>query len=121
MKPNESPILLSLMCGLMLAGSLAAQTVRLGNEVLAEGGKFAAGLDVGFLWECSGTREFGFGELARDYVGREPTPVEAAGVLIKLHAAPMYFYRRGRGRFQAAPENQARKLARDHACSMSSK
>jgi exoribonuclease II len=73
-------------------------------EVLAEGGKFAVGLDVGFLWECSGTREFGFEELARDYVGREPTPVEAAGVLIKLHAAPMYFYRRGRGRFQAAPE-----------------
>ena len=73
-------------------------------EVLAEGGKFAAGLEVGFLWECSGTREFGFEELARDYVGREPTPVEAAGVLMKLHAAPMYFYRRGRGRFQAAPE-----------------
>jgi exoribonuclease II len=73
-------------------------------EVLAEGGRFASGLDVGFLWECSGTREFGFEDLARDYVGREPTPVEAAGVLMKLHAAPMYFYRRGRGRFQAAPE-----------------
>ena len=73
-------------------------------EVLAEGGKFAAGLDVGFLWECSGTREFGFEELAREYVGREPTPVESAGVLMKLHAAPMYFYRRGKGRFQAAPE-----------------
>jgi exoribonuclease-2 len=26
-------------------------------------------------------------------------------VLIKLHSAPMYFYRRGRGRFQAAPED----------------
>jgi exoribonuclease-2 len=30
--------------------------------------------------------------------------VEAAGVLIKLHSAPMYFHRRGKGRFQAAPE-----------------
>ena len=50
-------------------------------------------------------REFGFEDLAREYVGREPTPVEAAGVLIKLHAAPMYFYRRGKGRFQAAPED----------------
>ena len=57
-----------------------------------------------FLWECSGAREFGFEELARDYVGREPTPVEAAGVLMKLHRAPMYFYRRGRGRYQPAPE-----------------
>jgi exoribonuclease-2 len=73
-------------------------------EVLAEGSRFAEGLDIGFLWECSGAREFGFEELAREYVGREPTPGEAAGVLMKLHSAPMYFYRRGRGRFQAAPE-----------------
>jgi exoribonuclease II len=73
-------------------------------EVLAEGAKFAADLDVGFLWECAGTCEFGFEDLAREYVGREPTPVEAAGVLMKLHSAPMYFYRRGKGRFQAAPE-----------------
>jgi exoribonuclease-2 len=73
-------------------------------EVLAEGSKFAAGLDIGFLWECSAAREFGFEELAREYVGREPTPGEAAGVLMKLHGAPMYFYRRGRGRFQPAPE-----------------
>jgi len=73
-------------------------------ELLAEAEKFSRDLEVGFLWECSGAREFGFQELAREYVGREPTPVEAAGVLMKLHAAPMYFYRRGKGRFQAAPE-----------------
>jgi exoribonuclease-2 len=75
-----------------------------GAELLAGAEKFAEELDIGFLWECSGTREFGFRDLAKDYVGREPSPVEAAGVLIKLHAAPMYFYRRGKGRFQAAPE-----------------
>ena len=73
-------------------------------ELLAEAEKFARDLDVDFLWECSGAREFGFSDLAREYVGREPSPVEAAGVLIKLHSAPMYFYRRGKGRFQAAPE-----------------
>ena len=73
-------------------------------ELLAAAEKFAGDLELEFLWECSGAREFGFEDLARDYVGREPTPVEAAGVLMKLHAAPMYFYRRGRGRFQAAPE-----------------
>ena len=54
-------------------------------ELLAAAEKFAAGLEVDFLWECSGAREFGFEELAREYVGREPTPVEAAGVLMKLH------------------------------------
>jgi exoribonuclease-2 len=73
-------------------------------ELLGEAQKFADGLDVQFLWECSAAREFGFQELARDYVGREPSPVEAAGVLMKLHGAPMYFYRRGKGRFQPAPE-----------------
>jgi exoribonuclease-2 len=73
-------------------------------ELLGDAENFSRQLDTHFLWECSGGREFGFEELAREYVGREPTPAEAAGVLIKLHSAPMYFYRRGRGRYQAAPE-----------------
>jgi exoribonuclease-2 len=73
-------------------------------ELLGEAESFSRGLEIDFLWECSGAREFGFEELAREYVGREPTPAEAAGVLMKLHSAPMYFYRRGRGRFQPAPE-----------------
>jgi exoribonuclease II len=73
-------------------------------QLLGEAESFSQGLETHFLWECSGTREFGFEELAREYVGREPTPAEAAGVLMKLHSAPMYFYRRGRGRFQPAPE-----------------
>jgi exoribonuclease-2 len=77
-------------------------------ELFVQAGKFAQELDVNFLWECSGSREFGFRELAQDYVGREPSPVEAAGVLMKLHSAPMYFYRRGKGRFQAAPEETLR-------------
>jgi len=75
-----------------------------GAELLEQARQFAAGLDAEFLWQCSGGAEFAFQDLARDYVGRAPTPVESAGVLIKLHSAPMYFYRRGRGRFQAAPE-----------------
>jgi exoribonuclease-2 len=73
-------------------------------ELLGEAEKFSRGLEIHFLWECSGALEFGFQDLAREYVGREPTPAEAAGVLMKLHSAPMYFYRRGKGRFQAAPE-----------------
>ena len=79
-----------------------------GAELLAAAEKFAQGLDVSFLWECSGAREFGFRELAQDYVGREPSAVEAAGVLMKLHSAPMYFYRRGKGRFQPAPAETLR-------------
>lgn len=74
------------------------------GELLEAAGKFAAGLDSDFLWQCSGGGEFGFEELAREYVGREPLAAESAGVLLKLHSAPIYFHRRGRGRYQAAPE-----------------
>jgi exoribonuclease-2 len=83
-----------------------------GAELLAAARAYAAGLEIDFLWQCCGGAEFGFQELAREYVGREPNAVEAAGVLLKLHSAPMYFYRRGRGRYQAAPaETLARALA----------
>src|SRR5258708_2093696 len=74
-----------------------------GAELLVEAQRFAAGLDAEFLWQCCGVREFGFQELAREYVGRQPSAAEATGVLMKLRSAPVYFYRRGRGGFPAAP------------------
>jgi len=61
-------------------------------------------IDLDFLWECCGTDEFGYADIARDYCGHPPSPVESAGLLLKLHGAPMYFYRKGKGRFKAAPE-----------------
>ena len=33
-------------------------------QLLGEAESFSRGLEVGFLWECSGAREFGFEELA---------------------------------------------------------
>jgi len=71
--------------------------------LLEQARQYAEGLDTDFLWQCCGPNEFSFEDLARDYVGRAPTPVEAAGVLMKLQAAPMYFHRKSRGRFRAAP------------------
>jgi len=79
-----------------------------GPELLAEAGRLAESMDTEFLWQCCGSGEFEFAALAREYVGREPSPAEAAGVLLKLHSAPMYFHRRGRGRYQAAPEETLR-------------
>jgi exoribonuclease-2 len=72
-------------------------------ELIDQARRYAETLDADFLWQCS-SGEFDFRALARDYVGREPTAIEAAGVLLKLQGSPMYFYRRGKGRFQAAPE-----------------
>ena len=44
-----------------------------------------------------------FLEFAADYAGHKPTPVEAAAVLLRLHSAPIYFHRKGKGRFRKAP------------------
>jgi len=60
-------------------------------------------LEIDFLWECCGEPEFGFEELAQEYYGKTPSPIEAAATVIKLHSAPMYFYRKGKGRYKAAP------------------
>ena len=60
-------------------------------------------LEIDFLWECCGEAEFGFEELAQEYYGKKPSAIEAAATAIKLHSAPMYFYRKGKGRYKAAP------------------
>jgi exoribonuclease II len=60
-------------------------------------------LDLDFVWECCGEQEFGFADLAADYFGAKPTANQAAAIAIKLHSAPMYFYRKGKGRYKAAP------------------
>ncbi len=60
-------------------------------------------IEAEFLWECAGDGEFSFLDFARDYYGHEATPVEAVAVLLALHAAPIYFHRKGKGRFKKAP------------------
>ncbi len=74
-------------------------------QLLAEAQSQAAALDLDFLWECAPQEEFGFEQLAQDYFGRPPAAVEAAAILLRLQSAPVYFHRKGRGRFRpAAPE-----------------
>jgi exoribonuclease-2 len=60
-------------------------------------------IETEFLWECCGEPEFGFEELAQEYYGNKPTAVKAAAVAVKLHGAPVYFYRKGKGHYKAAP------------------
>jgi len=73
-------------------------------EMLAAAHQIADEVDLDFLWEVAGEEEFGFAELGEEYFGHAPQPHEAAGLLLKLHSAPIYFYRKGRGRYKAAPE-----------------
>lgn len=74
------------------------------EELLAEARTIAEEIDLDFLWEAAGQEEFGFAELGAEYFGHEPKPHEAAGLLLRLHAAPIYFHRKGKGRYKAAPE-----------------
>jgi exoribonuclease-2 len=63
----------------------------------------AESIDIDFLWECAPQQEFGFEEMAGEYFGHAPSAVEAAAILLRLHGAPVYFHRKGRGRFRPAP------------------
>jgi len=65
--------------------------------------RVAEEVDIDFLWQCCGADEFSFDALGRDYFGHPPSALESAGLLYKLHGAPMYFYKKGRGRYKAAP------------------
>ena len=78
-------------------------------QELLDGAKaIAADVDFEFLWEVAGQEEFGFSELGAEYFGHAPLPVEAAGLVLALHGAPIYFYKKGRGRYKAAPEQSLR-------------
>ena len=72
-------------------------------ELLARAQAAAEAIDLDFLWECAPQEEFGFVELGREYHGHEPNAVEAASILLRLHGAPVYFHRKGRGRYRPAP------------------
>ncbi|HAY27058.1 MAG TPA: RNB domain-containing ribonuclease [Candidatus Accumulibacter phosphatis] len=61
------------------------------------------GIEADFLWECVGDAEFHFADFADEYFGHDATAAEAAALLLALHAAPIYFHRKGRGRFRKAP------------------
>jgi len=73
------------------------------SEFLPQAERAAGEIDLDFLWEASGQNEFGFEDLAREYFGRAGTPREHASLLIRLHGAPMHFYKKGHGRYKPAP------------------
>ena len=63
-------------------------------------------IDLDFVWECAGSEEFQFLDLAKDYFGESSTPLQQTALAIALQGAPIYFRRKGRGQFIRAPEDQ---------------
>ena len=64
----------------------------------------AGEIDTDLLWETCGEEEFSAEAIAEEYYGHKPTGTELAATLIALYAAPMYFYKKAKGIFKAAPE-----------------
>jgi exoribonuclease-2 len=73
------------------------------GELVERAERDAGEIDIDFLWQACPDTEFGFEDLAADYAGHKPAAVEATAVLLRLHSAPMYFHRKGKGRFRKAP------------------
>ena len=104
---NDTSLQVEAASGKRLKVKAAAVLLRFANPapaaLMADAQRIAAELDPNFLWEVCPDEDFGFGELAEDYFGRAPAAGEAAAVVVALAAAPMYFYKRGKGRYRKAP------------------
>ncbi len=73
------------------------------SDFLPQAEALAAEIETEFLWECCPPEEFSFEEIAAEYYGHKPSSLETAATLIRLHGAPIYFHRKGKGRYRAAP------------------
>ncbi len=76
------------------------------HQLMEEATRFAKEVDLQLLWDCAPDEEFGFVELAREYFGSGAGFSECAALAIALQGAPVYFRRKGRGRFLRAPAEQ---------------
>ncbi len=73
------------------------------GELLARCEPLVAEIEAEFLWECASDGEFHFCDFADEYFGHKASAVEAAALLLALHSAPVYFHRKGKGRYRKAP------------------
>ncbi|MCS4534654.1 ribonuclease catalytic domain-containing protein [Neisseria montereyensis] len=74
------------------------------EDFLTKAQSEAAEIDTDLLWEVCSDTEFTAEAIAEEYFGHTPTKIELAATLIALYSAPVYFYKKGKGVFKAAPE-----------------
>jgi len=74
-------------------------------ELIADGQRLADEIDLDLAWEFAPEGEFGFADLARDYFDAKASLGHQVAALFKLHGAPHYFRRAGKGQFKKAPED----------------
>ena len=63
-------------------------------------------IDLQLLWDCAPEEEFGLVDVSLEYFGSQATIPQQVALAIALQDAPVFFRRKGRGRFQRAPLEQ---------------
>ena len=63
-------------------------------------------IDLQFLWDCAPDEDFGLVDVAQEYFGAQANIPQKTALAIALQGAPVFFRRKGRGRFQRAPLEQ---------------
>ncbi|MBU3625148.1 RNB domain-containing ribonuclease [Polynucleobacter sp. JS-Safj-400b-B2] len=76
------------------------------QAAMDEANTLTADIDLQFLWDCAPDEEFGLVDVAHEYFGSQASIAQQVGLAIALQGAPVYFRRKGRGRFQRAPQEQ---------------
>ena len=76
------------------------------QAVMDEASALSKEIDLQFLWDCAPEEEFGLVDVSKEYFGDQATIVQQVSLAIALQSAPVFFRRKGRGRFQRAPLEQ---------------
>lgn len=74
--------------------------------VMDEANNLSHDIDLQLLWDCAPDEEFGLVDVASEYFGAQVTIPQQVALAIALQGAPVFFRRKGRGRFQRAPIEQ---------------
>ena len=76
------------------------------QAVMDEAQVFSKDIDLQLLWDCAPEEEFSLVDVALEYFGAQASISQQVALAIALQGAPVFFRRKGRGRFQRAPLEQ---------------
>ena len=76
------------------------------QTVMDEAQTLSKEIDLQLLWDCAPDEEFGLVDVSHEYFGDQASIPQQASLAIALQGAPVFFRRKGRGRFQRAPIEQ---------------
>ena len=76
------------------------------QAAMVEARTLTADIDLQFLWDCAPEEEFSLVDVAQEYFGSQASIPQQVALAIALQGAPVFFRRKGRGRFQRAPLEQ---------------